>query len=100
MAQSYETWVAKLASDEGKSEEAFIKSVLLETAKTAVKKYEMLWLKALNAKNKTLRDSIVRNENGEVTEKFSVPDNYWKAEHEAHARFQNACELLKAIEAS
>lgn len=95
---TYDGWIAYLAKQEGKSEEALMKSVLLETARNVAKKYEQLWLTAINTKNQILKASIVRNAEGEVIEKHPVPDNYWQAEHTAHTRYNNALEFLKAIE--
>lgn len=94
---SYEAWIKTLAKDEGKSEAALMKQVLLQVAETSVKKHERLWIEALNKKNKILKDSIIRDAEGNIIEKHPVPDNYWQEEHKAHARLENAMALLGAI---
>lgn len=87
---SYAGWIAKLAREEGKSEAAFVKTILFETAKKAVDKYRTLWVQAAAAKAKVVDDA--------VKEHHAPPDGYYKAELEALHRYENALALLDAIQ--
>lgn len=87
---TYDVWIKKLANDEGKSEEAFLKAVLLQSARNMVEKYRQLWAEAAAAKAQIMAD-CVKGHN-------SPPDNYWLPEHRAHAQYNNALNFLAAVE--
>lgn len=87
---TYEAWIKTLAKDEGKSEEAFMKLLLHETAKKMVGKYKLLWAQEAAAKAKIMQDC--------VREHHAPPDNYYIAEHKALVKYNNALTFLAAIE--
>lgn len=88
--QTYEAWINYLAKEEGKSEAAFVRLILIETAKKAVEKYRDLWIAAAAAKAKVVSDA--------VKEHHTPPDGYYKTELMALHKYENAVSLLRAIE--
>lgn len=87
---TYEAWIKTLAKDEGKSEAAFLKQILLASALQMVAKYRKLWIEAAATKAKIMNDCVQGHN--------SPPDNYWLPEHKAHEKYNNAIILLASIE--
>jgi hypothetical protein len=85
----YESWIKWLAKQEGKSEEAFVKNVLKETAEKVLEKKREQWMRAAAKKAKIMSDC--------AKDHCSPPENYWQEEHKALQFYQQAEGFLEAV---
>lgn len=87
----YESWIKWLAKQEGKDEEAFIKALLLTTARRVVERKREAWLQTAAEKARMMNDCAKSH--------TSPPAGYWEAEHKALGVYQEAERYLAIIEA-
>lgn len=88
-ANKFEAWIKWLAKQEGKSDEAFLKALLVTPAQRIFEKKRMLWL-AEAAKKARIMEECNKT-------KTSPPANYWEPEHKAHMVFQQAEAYLAEV---
>lgn len=88
-ASHYENWITWLAKQEGKSEETFMRAMLLGTATRIMNNRREAWEREATKKAAIIADC--------VREHMSPPANYWEAEHKALQVYQQAESFYNAI---
>lgn len=88
-ANKFEAWIKWLAKQEGKSDEAFLKALLVTPAQRIFEKKRMLWLEEAAKKARVMTECNAT--------KTSPPAGYWEAEHRAHQVFQQAEAYLAEV---
>lgn len=89
-ANKFEAWIKWLAKQEGKSDEAFLKAILVLPARKIFEKKRLAWLEEAAKKARVMTECN--------TTKTSPPAGYWEAEHKAHQIFQQAEAYLAEVE--